>query len=102
MAETVIPIVDSVMCRKITGVGTCTFDELVRRLSTYSWAHVFSAVDQLSRQGRLSVRRLRGVDYVVIDQAGSSHSRVFTRPGVPSGTLTGDPIRRRRVNREMA
>jgi len=87
MAETAIPIVDSVMCRKITSVGTCTFDELVRRLPIYSWAQVFSAVDQLSRQGSLSVRRMRGVDYVVIHRVGSSHSRVFARPGVPSGTI---------------
>ncbi len=102
MAKTAIPIVDSVMCRKIAGVGTCTFDELVRRLPTYSWAQVFSAVDRLSRQGTLSVRRMRGVDYMVIHRAGSSHSRVFARPGVPSRTISGDPIRRRRVNREMA
>ena len=102
MAETAIPTVGSVLCRKITGVGTCTFDELVRRLSTYSWAQLFSAVDRLSRQGTLSVRRMRGVDYVVIHWVGSSHSRVFAGPGVPSGTISGDPIRRRRVNREMA
>jgi len=81
MAKTVIPIVDSVMCRKIAGVGTCTFDELVRRLPTYSWAQVFSVVDRLSRQGTLLVRRVRGVDYVVIHRAGSSHFRAFARPG---------------------
>ncbi len=81
MAEMVIPIVDSVMCRKITSVGTCTFDELVRRLSTYSWVQVFSAVDQLRRQGTLLVSRVRGVDYVVIHRGpalpipGSSQDR---------------------------
>lgn len=102
MAETAIPIVGSVMCRKITSVGTCAFDELVRRLSTYSWAQVFSAVDQLSRQGTLLVSRVCGVDYVVMHRVVSSHSRVFARPGVPSRTISGDPIRRCRVNREMA
>lgn len=72
MAETAIPIVDSNICREITRVGSCTFDELVRRLPTYSWAQVFSAVDRLSRQGTLSVSRRRGVDYVVNHRAGSS------------------------------
>lgn len=102
MAETANPIVDSVMCRKITSIGTCTLDELVRRLSTYSWAQVFSAVDRLSRQGTLSVSRMRGVDYVVIHRAGSSHSRVSARPRVPTGTISGGPIRHRCVNREQA
>ncbi len=65
MAETAIPIVDSVICRELAGIGPCTFDELAHRLPTYSWAQVFSAVDRLSRQGTLSVSRRRGVDYVV-------------------------------------
>ncbi|MBX3324643.1 MAG: hypothetical protein U0223_15030 [Nitrospira sp.] len=102
MAETAILSVDSIMCRKIAGIGTCTFDELVRRLPTYPWAQVFSAVDRLSRQGSLSVRRMRGVDYVGIHRAGFSRSRVFARPGVPSRPISGDPIRRRALNRDMA
>lgn len=64
MAETA-PSVDAVMCREITGVGSCTFDELVHRLPTYSWAQVFSAVDRLSRQGTLTVSRTRRFGYVV-------------------------------------
>lgn len=73
MAETAIPTVDSVICREIINVGSCTFDELVHRLPTYSWAQVFSAVDRLSRQGTLLVSRMRGVDYVVVHRDGSSH-----------------------------
>lgn len=72
MAETAIPIVDSVICREITSVGHCTFDELLHRLPAYSWVQVFSAVDRLSRQGTLSVSRMVGVDYVVSNRAGSS------------------------------
>jgi hypothetical protein len=102
MAETAIPIVDSVMRRKITGVGPCTFDELVRWLSTYSWAQVFLAVDWLSRQGTISVSRTRGMDYVISNRAGSSHSRVFERPRVPHGAISDNPIQRRLVNHEMA
>ncbi len=64
MAETA-PSVDAVMCREITGVGSCTFDQLVHRLPTYSWAQVFSAVDRLSREGTLTVSRTRRFGYVV-------------------------------------
>lgn len=73
MAETA-PTVDSVICREITSVGSCTFDELIHRLPAYSWAQVFSAVDRLSRQGTLSVSRMGGVDYVVNHRTGSRHS----------------------------
>lgn len=74
MAEAAIPIVDSVICREITSVGTCTFDELVSRLPTYSWVQVFSSVDRLSRQGTLSISRMRGVGYVIVHRAGTAHS----------------------------
>ena len=65
MAGTAPSTVDSVICREITGVVSCTFDELVHRLPTYSWAQVFSAVDRLSRQGTLTVSRTRCFGYVV-------------------------------------
>lgn len=101
MAETTLGV-DLAIYRTLDGIGPCTFDELVRRLSTYSWAQVFLAVDRLSREGTISVSRTRGVDYVISNRAGSSHSRVFARPRVPHRTISDNPIQRRRVNREMA
>lgn len=73
MAKTALSV-DSAICREVISHGSRTFDELVHRLPTYSWAQVFSAVDRLSRQGTISVSRMRGVDYVVTYRAGSSHS----------------------------
>ena len=70
MAETA-PSVDLVICQELAGIGPCTFDELVHRLSTFSWSQVFLAVDRLSRQGTISVGRTRGVDYLVSNLAGS-------------------------------
>lgn len=64
MAETT-PGLDLAIYQKLDGIGPCTFDELVRRLSTYSWVQLFSAVDRLSLQATLSVRRVRDIDYVV-------------------------------------
>ncbi|HSA87684.1 MAG TPA: hypothetical protein VLE46_16035 [Nitrospira sp.] len=101
MAETT-DTVDLAIYRKLAGSGPCTFDELVRRLSTYSWAQVFSAVDRLSREGTVSVSRTRGVDYVISNRAGSFHSRIFARPRASNGTISGNQIRRRRVNHEVA
>jgi hypothetical protein len=65
MAETYVPSVDSVICHEVTSLVSCTFDELVHSLPTYSWAQVFVAVDRLSRQGTLTVRRTRCFGYVV-------------------------------------
>lgn len=101
MAETT-SAVDLAIYRNLDGNGPCTFDELVSRLSTYSWAQVFSAVDRLSREGTILVSRTRGVDYVISNRAGSSHSRVFTQPRVPNGTISGNSIRLSRVKREVA
>lgn len=69
MAETT-SAVDLAIYRNLDGNGPCTFDELVSRLSTYSWAQVFSAVDRLSREGTILVSRTRGVDYVISNRAG--------------------------------
>ncbi|MBS0154949.1 MAG: hypothetical protein JSS38_10160 [Nitrospira sp.] len=65
------------MCRKIAGVGTCIFDELVRRLPTYSWAPVFSAMDHLQPArtplGQMHARRRL---------CGYSSGRLFPFPGL--------------------
>jgi hypothetical protein len=59
------PNLDSVICHEVTSLVSCTFDELVQRMPTYSWAQVFAAVDRLSRQGTLTVSRTRCFGYVV-------------------------------------
>jgi hypothetical protein len=65
MAQENVSSIDSVICQEVAGRVSCTFDELVEKLRTYSWAQVFAAVDRLSRQGTLVVRRTRSFDYVV-------------------------------------
>lgn len=37
----------------ISDQGPCSFDELTRRLPSYSWNQLFLTVDRLSREGRL-------------------------------------------------
>jgi hypothetical protein len=65
MAQVDVPSVDSVICHEVAGLESCTFDELVQRLPSYSWAQVFAAVDRLSRQGTLTVSRTRCFGYTV-------------------------------------
>jgi hypothetical protein len=65
MTQTHVPSVDSVICREVTSLVSCTLDELAQRLPAYAWAQVFAAVDRLSRQGALTVSRTRCFGYVV-------------------------------------
>ena len=65
MTQAHVPNLDSVICHEVTSLVSCTFDELVQRLPTYSWAQVFAAVDRLSRQGTLTINRTRCFGYVV-------------------------------------
>ena len=38
-------------------MGPCTIDEVVRSLPAHGWSEVFSVVDEMSRDGRLVLRR---------------------------------------------
>jgi hypothetical protein len=59
------PSLDSVICREVTRLASCTLDELTQRLPAYSWAQVFAGVDRLSRQGTLTLSRSSCYSYVV-------------------------------------
>ena len=65
MTQTYVPSVDSVISREVTGLVSCTLDELAQRLPAYSWAQVFAAVDRLSRQGTLKLSRTSRFGYVL-------------------------------------
>ena len=65
MAQAHVPSIDSVICREMNSLVSCTLDELAQRLPAYSWAQVSAAVDRLSRQGTLTVSRTRCFGSVV-------------------------------------
>jgi hypothetical protein len=65
MVQVHAPSVDSIICHEVTSLVSCTLDELAQRLSAYSWAQVFAAVDRLSRQGTLTLSRTNCFGYVV-------------------------------------
>lgn len=45
--------------------GPCTIDELLQRFPDFSWNQVFTSVDQLSRNGRLTLRHPTTFQYLV-------------------------------------
>lgn len=65
MAQAYAPSVDSDIFYEVTSLVSCTLDELVQRLPTYSWAQVFAAVDRLSRQGTLRLSWTSRFGYVL-------------------------------------
>jgi len=57
--------VESAILETLERGGPCSLDELYQALSDYSWNQVFAAVDRLSRNGRLLLRRPGRFDYRV-------------------------------------
>ena len=77
MTPTPVPSVDSVICQEVTSLASCTLDELTQRLQTYSWAHVFEAVDRLSRQGTLKLTRMGRFGYAISVESAPSRLRLL-------------------------
>ena len=49
--------IESAIRSHLTREWPCTLEGLLTRLSQFSWSEIFSVVDQLSREGRLVLRR---------------------------------------------
>ena len=47
---------ESAISHQLARVGTCSRDELAALLPGYSWAHVFAAVDRLTREGTVTLK----------------------------------------------
>ena len=59
--------------------GSCSLDDLVMQLPTLNWNVVFVVVDQMSRDGRLVLRRLAGSTYQVALPSRPVSPRSFSR-----------------------
>ena len=57
--------IESVIFQELQRSGACTFEELIRALPDYSWSQVFLAVDRLSRDGLLQLKRQGRFDYLI-------------------------------------
>ena len=63
----------------LQSTGPCSLDDLVIWLSTLNWNVVFVAVDKMSRDGRLVLRRLAGSTYQVALPSRPVSPRSFSR-----------------------
>ena len=50
--------VEEAILDKLRESGPCCLDDVVTYIPNLTWGDVFSAVDQMSRDGRLSIRQL--------------------------------------------
>ena len=57
--------VESAILTTLERRGPCSLDDLYQALSDYSWNQVFAAIDRLSRNGHLALRRPGRFDYLV-------------------------------------
>jgi hypothetical protein len=57
--------VESAIFQEVAWQGPLTFEDLMNKLPAYSWNQVFAAVDRLSRENRLSLKRVDRNTYVV-------------------------------------
>ena len=57
--------VEAAILQRVEGLGSCTLEELIRALPGYTWNQLFSAIDRLSRDGALVLRRPTQFEYVV-------------------------------------
>ncbi len=60
VAQTVI---EDALVEMLRQTGPCTMDEVANALPYHSWSELFSAVDEMSRKGRVVLRRLTGSGY---------------------------------------
>lgn len=67
--------IQSAVLQQLARLDACSLDELVQALPAYSWNQIFSAVDRLSRAGKLTVRHTSRFDYLLsIGSRGAKNS----------------------------
>ena len=54
-----------IILQNLKQLGPCTPEELMQRLPAYTWNQVLSAIDQLCRDGRLTLRQPSRFEYVI-------------------------------------
>jgi DNA-binding transcriptional regulator PaaX len=59
------PEVEAVILTVLERQGPIPFEELVQLLPAFTWNQVFAAVDRLSREGNLTLRRPNRATYLL-------------------------------------
>lgn len=48
--------IDQAIIEELTALGACQVEDMVDRLTGFTWDQVFSAIDRLSRNGIVALR----------------------------------------------
>jgi DNA-binding transcriptional regulator PaaX len=76
---------ETAVLQHVNKEGTVTLEELIRALRQFTFNQVFFAVDRLSREGRIVLKRQPRFDYI-LSQSGSYTQRLgFTTEGKDYG-----------------
>lgn len=65
--------IDQAIIHDLTAHGTCQVEDILRRLTGFTWNQVFSAIDRMSRDGRLALQRPARCEYKVSIIPGRRH-----------------------------
>lgn len=77
-------VIESAILHDLERRGPCALEELVRDLPAYTWNQVFAAIDRLSREARVTLRRPSRFDYrIALAPAREGKRRAIT-PEIPS------------------
>lgn len=69
------------ICRHVSRLSECTFEELVGWLPQYSWNEVFGTVDRLSRKGCLTLRHPTRFGFLISLPSGARDAASLPRDG---------------------
>lgn len=74
-------VIENTVIEILAHTGPCTMDDVVKALPAYDWSEVFSAVDDMSRDGRLVLRRPSSSVYQLsLSPSCRGHRTERTRP----------------------
>lgn len=59
--------------RYLRGRGSAQLEDLVLHLADFTFNQIFCAVDRLSREGRIRMKRLTGYDYLLFPMQDDRH-----------------------------
>lgn len=65
---------EGVVVEMLQRTGSCSLDDLVIQLPNLRWSEIFGAIDWMSRDGRLLLRRLPRATYHITLSSNMCHS----------------------------
>jgi len=84
--------VESAILHVVAQRESCTLDELLLTLSTFTFNQVLISVDRLSREGRVTLRRPTQFTYVISHLLSEPRSQPYTEGSTKEGHTHGHGV----------